>query len=102
MKLYLDDLRDPPDQTWTVARSYEEAVALVAEHGFPEHVSFDHDLGGEQTGLDFAHYLVRLYLDEGTMPANFGFDVHSANVPGSENIEGLLTRYLRWRIEERT
>lgn len=77
-----------------------EAIAMVQAHGFPEYVSFDHDLGGDRTGLDFAHYLIQLDLDKGTMPINFNFDVHSANPVGTENIEALLERYIRWKTEQ--
>lgn len=99
MKLFLDDLRNPPTLTWCVARSYEEAVTLVQKHGFPEHVSFDHDLGDGPTGMDFAHYLIAIDLDHGIMPKNFTYTVHSANPIGAENIATLLDRYIRWKEE---
>lgn len=97
MKLFLDDIREPPDNTWHVARSYEQAVFLVDMLGFPEMVSFDHDLGEDRTGMDFAHFLINLDLDSGTMPDHFTFRVHSANPVGHENIVSLLTRYLEFR-----
>lgn len=100
MKLYLDDKRDPPTEiAWShiVVRSYDEAVQLVKDFGFPEEVSFDHDLGTEKTGLDFAHFLIDLDLDTGTMPDNFSYNVHSANPVGRANIVGLLGGYLRFR-----
>ncbi len=101
-KLFLDDVRDPPDDTWTLARSYSEAVALVEQHGFPDEVSFDHDLGKapvleDKSGLDFAHFLINLDLDTGAMPNNFTFHVHSANPAGRDNIVGLMEGYLRFR-----
>lgn len=98
-KIFLDDIRDPPDSSWTVARSYDAAVALL-EQGWPEMISFDHDLGEDRTGFDFAKYLVELDLDSGTMPVNFQFQVHSANPIGRQNIEGLLDGYIRWKANE--
>ena len=65
--------------------------------GYPDTVSFDHDLGTEDTGFDFAHFLVDLDLDNGTMPDTFTYTVHSANPVGVENITGLLDGYLRWK-----
>ncbi len=33
MKLYLDDVRDLPDESFDLARSYDEAVNYVKQHG---------------------------------------------------------------------
>ena len=60
MKLYLDDVRDLPDDSFTLVRSYEEAVLFVKDNGIPPFISFDHDLGVDEnenllpTGYDFA------------------------------------------------
>jgi hypothetical protein len=115
--LFLDDERNPQDvkwiliggvghwgADWKIVRSYDEAVAWVTEHGFPDVISFDHDLGlmhyaGDYsdgiTGLDFAKWLVEYDMDTNTMPANFTFTVHSKNPIGSENIRNLLSNYIR-------
>lgn len=101
MKLFLDDIRPAPDATWTIARTYDEAVAIVDVHGFPDTVSFDHDLGDDiMTGVSFARFLVDLDLDKATMPASFTYTVHSANPVGRDNIVGLLDRYLRWKKDQ--
>ena len=53
MKLYLDDVRDLPDESFDLARSYDEAVNYVKQHGIPPFISFDHDLGvDENENLD--------------------------------------------------
>ena len=104
MKLFLDDIRNPPDCSWVVARSYNEAIALVEQHGFPQEVSFDHDLGLVDcplTGFSFAKYLVNLDIDTATMPENFFFTVHSANPVGAANILGLLEGYGKFKLEEK-
>lgn len=46
MKLWLDDLRPPPDDTWHWAHNYDEAIAAFQDkdHGIT-HASLDHDLG---------------------------------------------------------
>mgnify|MGYP000555942061 CR=1 FL=1 len=52
MKLYIDDLRNPPDNTWTVARTSAAAIKTLAEQPrLPETISFDHDLGGDDTAV---------------------------------------------------
>lgn len=99
MKVYLDDLRNPKHQGWTVVRSYDEAVALCEKHGCPATWSFDHDLGNNApTGYDFVKWLIDTDLDNpGFIPDTFSFNVHSANPVGAVNISNALSRYLSWR-----
>lgn len=44
VSLWLDDVRDPPDDRWTVVRTAEEAKAILAS-GPVEVASLDHDMG---------------------------------------------------------
>ena len=95
MKLFLDDIRDPIIKNgWLICRSFDEAVATVLGNGFPEYISFDHDLGEGKSGFDFAKWLVDYDLDTGMMPEKFSFYVHSSNPVGKANIEGLLRPYI--------
>lgn len=115
--LFLDDERAPGDVTWlliggvgswgadwNIVRSFDQAVQWVLDNGFPDVISFDHDLGlmhyagdytDEKTGYDFAKWLVDHDMDTGTMPADFRFTVHSKNPRGAENIRCLLENYIR-------
>ena len=95
--LFLDDLRDPPDDQWVAARSFADAVSHVTRHGIPDRISFDHDLGANvPTGQDFARWLIEQHLDGmQTFPKTFSYTVHSANPPGAANIRGLLDGFLR-------
>lgn len=117
--LFLDDERMPDDVTWLliggvgargadwhVVRSLAEAVAWVKANGFPDVISFDHDLGlmhyamdysNEQTGYDFAKWLIEHDMNTGSMPDTFDFTVHSKNPIGAENIKTLLRNYMRLR-----
>ena len=89
-KLYLDDIRSPPDSSWIVVRSHDEFVAWIQTHGTPDEISFDHDLGdGVPTGMDCAKWIV-----ESERPL-LRFTVHSANPPGRANILGLLQNWRR-------
>lgn len=97
--LYLDDLRNPPvDQFWIIVRSFDKAVSHVLQHGVPNFISFDHDLGNNvPSGFDFAKWLVNNHLDGNIhIPNDFAFNVHSANPPGKANIEGLLTPFIKF------
>jgi hypothetical protein len=96
-KLYLDDIRNPKNSDFSIVRSFEDAVNHVIQHGFPNYVSFDHDLGegDSRTGYDFAKWLVEYDLNHNAMPKDFDYNVHSANPVGAENIRHLLDCYLR-------
>lgn len=117
--LFLDDERMPKDVTWLliggvgsrgadwqIVRSLDEAIKWVKDNGFPDVISFDHDLGlmhyandysDGKTGYDFSKFLVNFDIDTGSMPANFRFTVHSKNPVGKSNIEELLNNYIRFK-----
>ncbi|KPD17364.1 hypothetical protein ADM96_19575 [Burkholderia sp. ST111] len=98
-RLFIDDLRDPVDPIWTVARSSAEAIACLLERGCPDEISFDHDLGGEDTAMVVARRLIDLDLDASGnfIPPTFRFSVHSANPVGAANLRALQDRYLGLR-----
>jgi len=89
-RLFLDDVREAPDGSWHVVRSYDEFVRYIEAHGMPDEISFDHDLGdGVPSGMDCAKWLVET---ERPVPR---FTVHSANPPGRMNIFSLLENWRR-------
>jgi hypothetical protein len=109
--LFIDDERVPTDVTWgspefyaiypwTVARTKQRVMELIAMYGFPDFVSFDHDLGAnEPSGKDIANWMINTDMDEDyRMPDNFQFYVHSRNPVGKANIENLLIPYLAYRV----
>ncbi|CAB3744809.1 hypothetical protein LMG24238_07347 [Paraburkholderia sediminicola] len=98
-RLFIDDIRDPVASDWVIARTSLEAITLLEARGCPFEISFDHDLGGEDTAMVVARKLVTMDLDTGGrfIPPDFVYSVHSANPVGKGNIEGLLEAYLRQR-----
>lgn len=44
MKLWIDDIRTPPDG-WEWAKTSKEAIDVI-DNNEVSHISFDHDLGG--------------------------------------------------------
>jgi hypothetical protein len=93
-KLYLDDIRTPKSNGFTIARSVEEAKKLIREKGFPSYMSLDHDLGEDvPTGHDFVKWIVNEYMDK-ELP-DFEFNIHSANPVGAENMKSLLNNFIR-------
>ena len=92
-KLYLDDMRMPRNQDWTIVRSYQEFIDWVTNNGVPDYISFDHDLGEEKSGFDCAKWLCNYCLDSHIpLPE---FSVHSANPVGRENIESIMNNYTK-------
>jgi hypothetical protein len=111
--LFLDDVRYPkhvtwvklPDVEWKIARSYEEFVSCIKQHGIPVRVAFDHDLSPIHYGLDWsdntacdlptgydcAKWLVNLCSEQNKpLPEYY---VHSMNPVGAENIEKCLSTF---------
>lgn len=95
--IFLDDERLPPEyQGYILARSFEDFKYYIDEIGFPDKVSFDHDLGEEKTGLDCIKYLFKKLIEcyEGNtfIPE---CTVHSMNPVGKKNIED----YYKWIVK---
>ncbi|MCK9596227.1 hypothetical protein M0R19_03530 [Candidatus Pacearchaeota archaeon] len=85
MKIFLDDIRNPPDSSWTIARSVKEAIDLMDNNNISE-ISFDHDLGmNEKTGYDLAKEIeYRAFYGK---ILRFKWNVHSMNPVGKKAIE---------------
>lgn len=96
LKLFIDDLREPPDDTWECVTTSEAAIATLeffTDEGMlwcpRTAISFDHDLGGDDTTRPVVIWMIE---------NNFKFEeyhVHSANPVGRDWLEGMIERYLR-------
>lgn len=98
--LFIDDERYPVDEPgmfWEIARNLDDVCYLIATKGFPQYISFDHDLGeNEKTGYDIVKLLVEGLMDgQYEMPENFDYFVHSQNPVGKANIESYLNNYIK-------
>jgi hypothetical protein len=116
ISIYLDDVRTPTIEGWTVVRDYEAFVSTIMYHGLEniETISLDHDLGDgamteyytnvrnnyqldysniqEKTGYDCCKWLVNKSIETGIpIPQVY---VHSANPIGSANMMGYINNYL--------
>lgn len=100
VKIWHDDIRRPPDETWTWARTNVAAQAVLMARGVAE-ISLDHDLGlhgedpdapaaelgrgtAEQTGYDLVKWMCHHRL----LPAKI--TIHSWNPPGAERMAAAL------------
>lgn len=91
-KLFLDDVRNPKKEGWTIVRNYEEFINHISLNGLPEELSFDHDLGEEQkTGYDCAKWLCDYCWGNGLPIPDY--NVHSANPVGRDNIISILQSF---------
>lgn len=105
-KLFIDDQagveRAIPQYDWDVARSSAEAIRYLEENGIPNVISFDHDLGGEDTSMIIIRHMFDMILDgKATIPDNFIFFVHSKNPVGAENIKANIINFME-KILNRT
>lgn len=88
MKLFIDDKRDIPDASWTLARDSQEAIDIIKIEGLPDVISFDHDLGGDDKATIVTKAITDMILDgKIEMPEDFMFFIHSSNPVGAKNIE---------------
>lgn len=95
-RLFLDDERFPPDDgAWLIARTVDEARAIVEANGIPAFISFDHDLGPGPNAMQFAHWLADHVLDHSLSLDGFDFYVHSQNPVGRDNIQSFIEGLLR-------
>lgn len=82
-----------------VVRNYADFVQYIEKNGLPDFISFDNDLGLNETGevapdgYAAAKWLV---YESGIDLRNLKFKVHSANPVASTQIDGLLKNYIRF------
>ena len=95
-RLFIDDIRQPASPGWVVARSSEEAKTIVLEYGMPATISFDHDLGGDDTAFKFMWWLINGHLDEKwNLITVQSVQIHSANPEGARKLIALWDNFCR-------
>lgn len=85
IKIWLDDIRPPPDNTWMATTTAVSAIDCFSSINNVEFISFDHDLGTKLTGYSVAKF-IELMAYEGKLK-RVRWDIHSANPVGKANIE---------------
>lgn len=89
MKLWVDDIREAPDESWSVARTPLSAIRAISHFHFEE-ISLDHDSGlDDDTFASVAYYIACAYSD---LPrhARPKVTIHSANPIGAEEMKMVL------------
>jgi hypothetical protein len=91
MKIWVDDIRTPPDDSWYWLLTSSKAIAVLMARrtvGLPvEVMSLDHDLGG----LDTTRPVVLWCCENDFWPDEVR--VHTANPVGCEWLTGMIERY---------
>ena len=111
MKLWVDDIRNAPDPSWTVARTITEAIHILSMFD-PEEVSLDHDISHQvsmdgnsrpypcpETFASVAFFIASKYwqhldVDSSRIVSTGLFPkitIHTANPVGAENIKKILS-----------
>lgn len=81
-------------------RSSDEAIAYVHDYGCPDFISFDHDLGEDDTSMRFINWFIDEVLDGRLqIPDDFSYAVHSGNPVGAENIRNRMDGFLKFLKE---
>ena len=89
IRLWIDDLRAPPDATWHWAKTSADAL-LCLKHFASDitELSLDHDLGGDDTVMPVVKEIeARAFHGRGDPVV---WQVHSANPVGRKNIEAAM------------
>ena len=93
VKLWLDDERDPPDESWVWVDNAKSAIAMLNTLDVTE-ISLDHDLGDENIFGNGYHVLCEIERlvftdDEYKVP---DITIHTANPSAKEKMGAGLAR----------
>lgn len=93
VRLWLDDVRTPPDKTWTWVKTATEARKLL-QQGCVVEVSLDHDLGiVDEADKKETGYYFCLWMAENNFWPQKRVAVHSMNSVGAQRMLGVIKRY---------
>lgn len=105
MKLFVDDIRNAPDESWSVARTVDAAISFISQFGYKiEEISLDHDIShqigmGElsrpfpcaETFTPVARYMAEKYrIDPEPFYKRPKVTIHSSNPMGAKNLQFIL------------
>lgn len=99
MKLYIDDIRQVPDDSWVLARTIDSAINAIATFDF-DVISLDHDISHyvvmdgvsrpfpcAETFTPVALYIDAKYLPNDRKPKII---IHTSNPVGAEKMKAIL------------
>lgn len=101
MKLWIDDFRDAPDDSWVEARKVDQAIRLLAMYNAVE-ISLDHDIENRPDDETFKavayfigekHSQTRFYGHAVMAAAPPKVTIHSDNPAGAKEMQYILKSY---------
>lgn len=91
MKIWLDDIRIPPDDSWKWAKTVKEATNWLKYWGeMITHISLDNDLGGDSLETE-GRRVVLFMAEHNIWPKSV--TIHSANPVARDYMLGMIDRY---------
>jgi len=98
MKIWLDDIRTPPDNTWTWCKSAQDFESVLQHIAEVTDISFDHDIasydartGDEITGYHCLCMIEKIWWNDGNFVVP-RMTVHSANPVGRARMQKLIDK----------
>ena len=80
MKIWLDDERVPPNDTWTWTKSAQDTIVMLQQNDITD-ISLDHDLGDESIVGNGYHVICwieeRIFIDDFYIPPTI--TIHTCN-----------------------
>lgn len=87
MKLFVDDIRKLPDESWQLARTVSDAIRAINMFHF-DVISLDHDIEGSQETFDTVALFIELKC--GHKDKKPKIILHTANPVGAERMRNIL------------
>lgn len=98
-KVFLDDIRMPPDNSWVIVRDVKQAQHLLRSEAV-EVLSLDHDLGDDvPTGYDLVKWIEEEVFHGRLIPPVM--KIHSANPVGRKNMEAGIQSINRMFVDNK-
>ena len=101
MKLWIDDMRQPPTENWIWIQSTNEAITAIRQYERNMHsdiiiISLDHDAGDfVSDGGDYIQILNWLEANH-IVDTGYFFQIHSMNPVGVQNMRAII-QHNGWR-----
>ena len=98
MKLWIDDMRRPPDTSWLWCRTVNGAKSAIRTYESNMRddtitIDLDHDAGEYAAFGGGDHIKILNWLeDEGIVDTGYFFHIHSQNPVGIENMRHIIKR----------
>jgi len=102
LKIFLDDLRKPPNG-WVLSLTARHCIMVLKTQHVGE-ISLDHDLGlSDETGYDVLLWIEEQVMTKGYVPPKI--NIHTANISARHKMELALKSIIKgaeWNLQRKT